>query len=433
MSYDSISPIDGRYRREAAGLERYFTDRALMEARVTVELSYLRLLVSLGVAPKGKVPKVAADMAELAKLEGKLGHDVKAVEVYLREALQKSGLPALAPFVHLGLTSEDTNSLSYAILLKSAMGQSLVPAYSALATGLARLAAAEAETAMVARTHGRPAVPTTFGKEMAVFAVRLAERVSSLARLTPMAKFSGAVGTYASFGLLADIDWPAELARFVAGFGVEASAYSTQVVPGERLSDILHCVININQLVSSLSKDLWTYQALDYVHFARPGKVSSSTMPQKENPVDLENAEGQADISNSLLVMMAYRLQQTRLQRDLSDSVVRRMLGQALAHSFIACNRLTGALGAIRVERKVMEEDLRRHPEVLAEREQILRRLAGDARGYEKVRMSFAAGKFVTDSEPAAYLGRSVELARGCRQRVRELLGPGRRRLASSR
>ncbi len=433
MSYDSISPIDGRYRREAAGLERYFTDRALMEARVTVELSYLRLLVSLGVAPKGKVPKVAADMAELARLEEKLGHDVKAVEVYLREALQKSGSPALAPFVHLGLTSEDTNSLSYAVLLKSAMGRSLVPAYSSLATGLARLAAAEAETAMAARTHGRPAVPTTFGKEMAVFAVRLAERVSSLARLTPMAKFSGAVGTYASFGLLADIDWPAELARFVAGFGVEASAYSTQVVPGERLSDILHCVININQLVTSLSKDLWTYQALDYVHFARPGKVSSSTMPQKENPVDLENAEGQADISNSLLVMMAYRLQQTRLQRDLSDSVVRRMLGQALAHSLIACNRLAGSLGAVRVERRAMQEDLRRHPEVLAEREQIRRRLAGDARGYEKVRGSLAAGKFVTDSEPTEYLGRSVELARDCRRVVRDLLGPGRRSAASSR
>ncbi|MDE1857786.1 MAG: adenylosuccinate lyase [Thaumarchaeota archaeon] len=432
MSYDSISPIDGRYRLEAAGLERYFADRALMEARVNVELSYLKLLVRLGVAPKGKVPKVAADMAELARLEAKLGHDVKAVEVYLRGALQKSGSPALAPFVHLGLTSEDTNSLSYAILLKSAMRQSLGPAYSSLAVGLARLAAAEAATAMVARTHGRPAVPTTFGKEMAVFAVRLAERVSSLGRLTPMAKFSGAVGTYASFGVLADIDWPAELARFVAGFGVEASAYSTQVVPGERLSDILHCVININQLVSSLSKDLWIYQTLDYVHFARPGKVSSSTMPQKENPVDLENAEGQADISNSLLVMMAYRLQQTRLQRDLSDSVVRRMLGQALAHSLVACNRLAGSLAAIRVERRAMEEDLSRHPEVLAEREQILRRLAGDARGYEKVQGSLAAGKFVPGSEPAAYLGRSVELARDCRRVVRDLLGPTPRDPVSS-
>ena len=428
MSYDSISPVDGRYRREAAPLERYFSDRALMEARVRVELAYLGLLSRLGVAPKGRVPQIKADMDALEKLEAELGHDVKAVEVYIRESLLRSGSSALAPFVHLGLTSEDTNSLAYAVLLQSAMHDVLVPAYSSLATAVARLAAKEASTAMAARTHGRPAVPTTFGKEMAVFAVRLAERTSWLGRLTPMAKFSGAVGTYASFGLLSDIDWPKELSKFVAGFGVEAAAYSTQVVPGERLSDILHCVININQLVSSLSKDLWTYQALDFVHFLRPGKVSSSTMPQKENPVDVENAEGQADISNSLLVMMAYRLQQTRLQRDLSDSVVRRMLGQALAHSMIACNRLAGSLATLKVERAVMEEDLRRHPEVLAEREQILRRLAGDARGYEKVRESLGSGKFVPGSEPAAYLGVSAELARGCERLVRDTLRRGRGR-----
>lgn len=422
MSYDSISPIDGRYRREAAPLDRYFSDRALMAARFKVEVSYLALLGRLGVAPRGRLPRIEPDMGALEELEGRLGHDVKAVEVYIRESLQKSGSPALAPFVHLGLTSEDTNSLAYAILLKSALDEVLVPAYSSMATDLSRLATREAASAMVARTHGRPAVPTTFGKEMAVFAVRLAERVSRLKGLVPMAKFSGAVGTYASFGLLADIDWPGELSRFVAGFGVESAAYSTQVVPGERLSDILHCVININQLMSSLSKDLWLYQTLDYVHFVRRGKVSSSTMPQKENPVDLENAEGQADISNSLLAMMAYRLQQTRLQRDLSDSVVRRMLGQALAHSLVACRRLEGSLASVRVERSTMADDLRGHPEVLAEREQILRRLAGDARGYEKVRASLAKGRFVPEPGRDEYLGRSVELARDCGRIVKETL-----------
>jgi adenylosuccinate lyase len=426
LSYDSISPIDGRYRREAAPLGRYFSDRALTSARVKVELAYLGLLARLGVAPRGRVPKVEVDMKAIEKIEGKLGHDVKAVEVYIRGSLQESGAASLAPFVHLGLTSEDTNSLAYAILLKSALHEALIPAYSSLATRLARMAEREASTPMVARTHGRPAVPTTFGKEMAVFAVRFAERVSLLGRLTPMAKFSGAVGTFASFGLLADADWPAELSKFVSSFGVEAAEYSTQVVPGERLSDILHVIININQLISSLSKDLWMYQALDYVHFVRPGKVSSSTMPQKENPVDVENAEGQADVSNSLLVMMAYRLQQTRLQRDLSDSVVRRMLGQALGHSLVACNRLSMSLSSIRVERSVMLDDLARHPEVLAERQQILRRLAGDVEGYEKVRASLGRGEFVPGSDPLAYLGISEELARSSGRRVREALRLGR-------
>jgi adenylosuccinate lyase len=425
LSYDALSPIDGRYAAEAAPLARYFSDRALMEARVEVELAYLSLLVRLGVAPRGRVPKISADMPALDRLERRVGHDVKAVEVFIRDSLRRRGSQVLAPFVHLGLTSEDTNSLSYAILLKSAMQEVMVPAYSSLASALAGVAAREASSPMVARTHGRPAVPTTFGKEMAVFAYRLAERVSFLRRLTPMAKFSGAVGTYASFGVLADRDWPAELSRFVEGFGVDPAPVSTQVVPGERLSDILHGVININQLVSSLCRDLWLYQTLDYVHFSRRGKVSSSTMPQKENPVDLENAEGQADVSNSILVVMAYRLQQTRMQRDLSDSVVRRMLGQALAHSLVACRRVDRSLSSMRVERSAMLDDLRRHPEVLAEREQVARRLAGDPRGYEKVRASVAKGEFSPGSDPASYLGRSEDLARWCAREVRRLLGRG--------
>ena len=427
MSYDSISPIDGRYRSEAEPLDRYFSDRALTAARVRVELAYLRLLVKLRVAPRGAVPDVAVDMAALEKLERKLGHDVKALEVFIRESLGRAGASRLAPFVHLGLTSEDTNSLAYAVLLKSSLREVVVPAYSSLATRLGRLAGREASSAMVARTHGRPAVPTTFGREMAVFAVRIAERASYLGRLNPLAKFSGAVGTYASFGLLGEVDWPSELSRFVKGFGVDYALYSTQVAPGERLSDILHGVINVNQLVSSLSKDLWLYQALDYVHFFRPGKVSSSTMPQKENPVDLENAEGQADVSSSLLLMIAYRLQQTRLQRDLSDSVVRRMLGQALAHSLVGCNRLTAALSSMRVERSAMMADLRSHPEVLAERQQIVRRLAGDSMGYEKVRASVEKGEFRPGSDPLSYLGMSVELARGCSGAVGKILREGRR------
>ncbi|MDG6952662.1 MAG: hypothetical protein JRN49_00340, partial [Nitrososphaerota archaeon] len=171
------------------------------------------------------------------------------------------------------------------------------------------------------------------------------------------------------------------------------------------------------------SRDLWLYQTLDYVHFVRPGKVSSSTMPQKENPVDLENAEGQADVSTSLLMMLAYRLQHTRLQRDLSDSVVRRLLGQGLAHSLIACKRLGGSLSSMEVDRPAMLADLRRHPEILAEREQIMRRLAGDAEGYEKVRASVGRGHYAAESDPLQYLGRSVDLARRCRKTVDGLLG----------
>jgi adenylosuccinate lyase len=422
LSYDAISPIDGRYRVEAEALSRYFSDRALASERVRVEVAYLRLLMKLGVAPRKRIPPVDIDMQELKKLEEDLGHDVKAVEIYLRKRLGRSKAKGLVPYVHLGLTSEDTNSLAFALLLKSAKDRVLVPAYAGLATQLAEIAAREADTPMTARTHGRPAVPTTFGKEMAVFAVRLAERARYLRGLVPQAKFSGAVGTYASFGLLAKIDWPRELSAFVSGLGVESAGYSTQVVPGERLSDILHAVINLNQLMVSLSRDLWFYQTLDFVHFQRPGRVSSSTMPQKVNPVDLENAEGQAEVSNSLLLMQAYRLQYTRMQRDLSDSAIRRTIGQALAHSLVASSRLRVSLLAMRVERQVLHDDFERHPEIFAEREQILRRLSGDELGYEKVKSAMETGVFVPPIPPDRYLGRAAELAAHCPGAVRELL-----------
>ena len=425
MSSDAISPIDGRYRPEAEPLSRYFSERAFTTYRVRIALAYLELLVRLGIAPRAKVPRFLPDLAEIRRLEDKTGHDVKAIELYLRGALKRSKAAPLAPYVHLGLTSEDTNSLAFALLLKSAKEKVMVPAYGELAAELAFLAAREAGTAMAARTHGRPAVPTTFGKELAVFGVRLAERTAYLDGLVPLAKFTGAVGTYASFGLLAKKDCPRVLSSFVRGLGVDHSLYSTQVVPGERLSDILHGVININQLMASLSRDLWLYQTLGFVRFSRPGKVSSSTMPQKVNPVDLENAEGQAEVSNSLLILQAYRLQQTRLQRDLSDTVIRRTVGQGLAHSLVACSRLLSSLSAMSVDREAMKEDLRKNPEVFAEREQILRRLAGDEMGYEKVKSSIDAGKFAGRAPADLYLGSSGWLAKNAPKLVKGLLGDG--------
>jgi len=425
LSYDSISPIDGRYASEAKPVARFFSERAFAEERFRVELDYLALLIDLGIAPKRRIPGIRLSMPRVKALESKLGHDVKAVEVFIREALKKSGVPDLAPYVHIGLTSEDTNSLAHARLLSSFLGRVLVPSYVSLAKRIAKIARNEAQTQMLARTHGRPAVPTTFGKEMAVFAVRIAERVAKLRGLRPTAKFSGAVGTYASFSLLGRQDWAAVMARFVESNGVDFSSYSTQVVPGERLSDILHCVINLNQLMISLCRDLWMYQSFDYVRFERQGKVSSSTMPQKVNPVDLENAEGQAEISNAILSLLAYRLQLTRMQRDLSDSVLRRMVGQGLAHSFVARGRVMASLSSMHVDREAMKSDLTGHPEVFSEAKQISMRLSGDEKGYEKVKESLEKGRFSRQVRvPKGYLGMAPELARDCPSVVSALLRP---------
>jgi adenylosuccinate lyase len=428
LSYDAISPIDGRYAAEARPLAAFFSEKALSEERLRVELAYLRLLVELGIAPKVEVPTLGFSMARLKSIEERVGHDVKAVEIYIRESLEEKGLASLAPFVHLGLTSEDTNSVAFAKLLSSALAEAIIPAYRKLALQLADLAVRESRTRMLARTHGRPAVPTTFGKEMAVFAVRLAERTAKLGGLKPMAKVSGAAGTYASFRFVSERDWPGIFREFVSGMGVDYAVYTTQVAPGERLSDILHLVVNLNQLVVSLSRDLWLYQMLDYVRFERaPEKVSSSTMPQKVNPVDLENAEGQAEVSNAILNMTAYRLQVTRLQRDLSDSVIRRTVGQGLAHSFVSCNRLQRSLSAMVVDRSRMKRDLSQHSEVYAEALQIALRLRGDARGYEKVKSKVAEGERLRRgskelARAGSYLGAAPDLAARCKKEVSGIL-----------
>jgi adenylosuccinate lyase len=422
-----ISPIDDRYYAEARELSSFFSERALMDERIRVEIEYLWLLVSVGAAPDVKIPRIISSYEEVKRIESSVGHDVKAVELFIRQKIRKSKSAKLAPFVHLGLTSEDVNTLAYGRLLAGALRNVIIPQYEKLARRLAYIAAREAETVMLARTHGRPAVPTTFGKEAANFAVRLAERTRMLKSMRPAGKVAGAVGTYASFGLLKrSLDWPKVFGRFVTSMGLEFTEYNTQVPPYERYSDIFHVVIDVNLIMLNLAQDLWTYQALDYLRFLRPGKVSSSTMPQKVNPVDLENAEGQAEISNSLLLLLAYKPEVTRLQRDLSDSPVRRMAGQGLAHSLVACKRILSSLDSMSVRRDIMKGDLNEHGEVFGEPVQLLLRSKGDEKGYEKVRKAIENGTFSVPKEfsrrVGEYLGLAPALAKNCRKEVNRLL-----------
>lgn len=415
LSYDSISPIDGRYREEVKDLLDYFSERALFERRAFFELEYLKLLVEIGVAPKRKVPKINLSIKKIKEIEKKTGHDVKALEIYLREKLKAKGAGELSPYVHLGLTSEDVNSVALALIIRDAKKELLVPEYSSLALELAKIADKEAETLMLGRTHGLPALPTTLGKEIAFFAERITERLSFLHSLKPEAKISGAVGTYASLKLIQNIDWPRIVREFGERLGIEITPVSKQVVPWEKNSDIVHCIININRIMESLSLDLWLYSMLGLLSFGEREKVGSSTMPHKVNPVDIENAEGQVKISNSILMLLAYEPEVTRLQRDLSDSSIKRMLGQGIAHSIIACRKLKKSLVTMRVNREAMEREVISHPEILSEAAQISMRLKGDEMGYEKVRESLVHGKFEATGlkiSPKDYVGFASDIAR---------------------
>jgi len=433
LSYpdDAISPVDGRYYKETKEARNYFSESALIRARVHVEKEYLLFLIRRGIAPDTDLPEFDTSVERVKKIEKKVGHDVKAVELYIKEELEKHGKEELKLFVHLGLTSEDVNSIAYALIIKRFLKEILIPQYRKMIYYLVDIAEREARSVMPARTHGMPAVPTTFGKEIAVFAVRLADRLAELSELKPAAKCSGAAGTYASFKLLKDDDWVSLLRDFVESFGLDSLAYTTQIAPYDRLSDILHYVISINQIMLSLARDLWMYQMLNYVKVrSYKSQIGSSTMPQKENPSELENAEGQCEISNSLLMLIAYRLEVNRLQRDLSDSTIRRMLGQALAHSLLASRRISGSLGRLEVKREVMREDALKNKEIIAESAQITIKMKKMQDGYETLFHAFREerkeeveklleryGKGIED-----YVGYAPDLARNCRKEVEKRL-----------
>ena len=433
MNYpdDAISPVDGRYYIETKEVRNYFSESALIRARVHVEKQYLLFLVRRGIAPNVALPEFDVVVERVKQIERRIKHDVKAVELYLKEELEKRGKQELKLFVHLGLTSEDVNSIAYAIILKKFLKEILIPQYRRMIYCLVDIAEREASSIMPARTHGMPAVPTSFGKEIAVFAVRLADRLAELSKLKPVAKCSGAAGTYASFRLLKEDDWVSMLRDFVESFGVDSLAYSTQIAPYDRLADILHYVISINQIMTSLARDLWMYQMLNYVRVrSYKGQVGSSTMPQKENPSELENAEGQCEISNSLLMLIAYRLEVNRLQRDLSDSTIRRMLGQALAHSLLASRRIADSLERLEVRKEVMKEDALKNKEIMAESAQIAIKMKKMHDGYETLFRAFREekkeevekilkryGKGIED-----YVGYAPDLAKNCRQEVEKRL-----------
>ncbi|MGC8635419.1 MAG: lyase family protein [Thermoprotei archaeon] len=431
-SGDALSPVDGRYRDEVAPLRELFSERSLFLERARVELLYLRNLVmsgALGLQPQEFDPEGLINSfpdewyAQVKALEEKLGHDVKALEVWLRGFLEKRGYQRLAPLVHIGLTSDDTNNLAYGLLLKKALDE-MIGQYERLLAELRALAERHGKDVMLARTHGVPAVPTTFGKEMGVFAWRLNERIEALRAIKPYGKLGGAVGNHNALCFLnEDFDWLDFSAKFVSSLGLRYAPLTKQVVPHEATSDALHQIMLINQIMVELSRDLWTYNMLGLISFMRKG-VSSSTMPHKVNPVDLEDAEGQCDISNSLLSLLAYRLVSTRLQRDLSDSPIRRMMGQALAHSYIACGRVIRALEYMKVNSELMLSEVRAHPEVLSEAVQVSLRASGDPLGYEEVhgnisnmeelkkRVRGELGRRLMNLTPEKYVGMAERLAK---------------------
>lgn len=374
--------------------------------------------------------------AAVKELERATNHDMKAVELHLADRLRETGHPDLVPFVHLGCTSWDINNIAYALMMRRANEKVIVPELGLVQQRLEELAMDHAEDAMLGRTHGQPASPTTMGKEMRVFAVRLRRQVDTLREHAFEAKLNGAVGNLsAHVAASKDVDWLAVSRRFVEGMGLGWASHTTQTGPYDSMVEYFDALARANRVLLDLAADVSSYLALGNMRLEPvESEVGSSTMPHKTNPIDFENAEGNLSVANSLLRTFAERLQVSRMQRDLSDSTVVRNVGVALGHVHVALSSLLKGLGRLQADREAMLGDLDRNWQVLAEAVQTALRAGGDPEAYDKLKAA-TRGKGALDGKgymdlvkklvpkgearsallrltPAGYVGEAVRLAR---------------------
>jgi len=398
----ALSPLDGRYREDVAALAGYFSEAALFRSRARVEIEYLLFLTrARGVAfvPAPDAHQQAAlrglyrqftdaDALAIGAWDRKVNHDVKAVEYWLRERLDGLGLGVWKEAVHFALTSEDVNNLAYALLIRDARDAVILPALGRLLERLRELADAEADAVMLARTHGQPATPTTFGKEANVFFHRLRRAVADLAAIRLTGKLNGASGTFAAHvAALPGVDWLKLSRAFVRSLDLEPVLLSTQIEPHDSLAALCDALRRANTILLDMCQDFWRYISDGYLAQApSAGEVGSSTMPHKVNPIDFENAEGNLGLAGALLEHFARKLPVSRLQRDLSDSTVLRNLGTAFGYSLLAYQRAARGLEKVAVRRDVLLADLEAHPEVLAEAVQTILRRVGYPEPYEALK-----------------------------------------------
>ncbi|MFB6089771.1 MAG: adenylosuccinate lyase [Halobellus sp.] len=410
----AVSPLDGRYAGRTEPLVPYASEAALMRARLRVEVEYLIALADLDATPLSLADAERADLravvddfdgadARLIKrleTEGAEGysatnHDVKAVEYFLRTQVEE----AVHPWIHFGLTSEDVNNLAHRLLAGPAVEEVLLPALASVRDELESLAREYRDTPMLARTHGQPATPTTFGKEMAVYAARLGTAMGRVADAASdlSGKLAGASGTYAAHvAAYPDVDWRAFSREFVTGLGLDHTALSTQVNPCDDLAALFDALRGVNNVLLDLDRDVWLYVSDRYLgQETEAGETGSSTMPHKVNPIDFENSEGNLSKANSDLQFLADYVTTSRLQRDLSDSTVKRNVGAAFAHCLIGYGKTETGLGKVVPNEHVMREDLESHPELIGEAVQTILRREGDTEAYERVK-SLTRGREVT-------------------------------------
>jgi adenylosuccinate lyase len=416
----ALSPLDGRYASTADPLRGYFSEQALIRYRVRIELEWLQALAAeraiKELKPFGKASVSAfsqllkdfeeRDAEHIKNIEAETSHDVKAIEYWLKAKLAKSPEAQRAlEFVHFACTSEDINNLAYALIVREARDQVMLPGLDELIAALKRLARRHAALPMLSRTHGQAATPTTLGKEMANFAHRLERARSRIAAVAVLGKLNGAVGNYnAHVAAYPGFDWERFCRRFVERLGLEFNAYTTQIEPHDWLAELLDAYARANSVLLDLDRDVWGYVSLGYfTQKLKQGEVGSSTMPHKVNPIDFENSEGNVGVANALLRHLAEKLPVSRWQRDLSDSTAQRNVGAALGHTLLAYAACLRGLGKLEADPARLAADLEANWEVLAEAVQQVMRRHGVPDAYEKVK-AISRGQKLDAKKLAAFV-----------------------------
>ncbi|KTD61632.1 adenylosuccinate lyase [Legionella spiritensis] len=402
-SLTAISPIDGRYLKKTVTLSPYFSEYALIFYRLMVEIRWLESLAAnenieevppLDNGARSYLDEIINQFDEqeaqkVKDFEKKTNHDVKAIEYYLKEKLEKDEyLRPYAGFIHFACTSEDINNLAYALMMKSAIAQIIQPTLAEIIGGIMLLGKQHGDIPMLARTHGQPATPTTIGKELVNFVARLKRPQQQLAEVLIPAKCNGAVGNYNAHSIAyPEVDWRKHSAGFVNSLGLSFSAYTTQIEPHDGIAEVCHIMVRINNILLDYTRDVWTYISLNYfTQKTVAEEVGSSTMPHKVNPIDFENAEGNLGLANALFDHFANKLTQSRLQRDLSDSTVLRNLGVAFAYSLIAYQAIAKGNDKLKINKQALQEDLETNWEVLAEAIQTVMRRYQIPNAYEQLK-----------------------------------------------
>lgn len=415
----AISPIDGRYASKTAPLNEVFSEYGLIAARVLVEVRWLQALARQNGITELPMPSDAAiaaldnivdqfseaDAAEIKSIEATTNHDVKAVEYFLKAKLDL--IPELSTakeFIHFACTSEDINNLSHGVMLQAGK-QTLLPIMQRIIDTLRAYAHEWAGQAMLSRTHGQSASPTTVGKEFANVVARLRKQMSQFESVEIMGKINGAVGNYnAHLSAYPDIDWQSHGQHFVESLGLTWNPYTTQIEPHDYIAELFHCLARFNTIIIDFDRDIWAYISRGYFKQKQiEGEIGSSTMPHKVNPIDFENSEGNLGLANAMLAHMAEKLPVSRWQRDLTDSTVLRNMGVGFAYSLISYEATLKGLSKLQLNAEVIDADLDNAWEVLAEPLQTIMRRYGIDEPYEKLK-ALTRGKKVDAQSLAEFI-----------------------------